>query len=193
MTLTQSALLAAIIQEPDCDLHRFVYADLLEEQGEVERAEFIRVQLELAETGLEKCSSPVVAETTKWACGRCTFCRLTRRSEELLHRICPGEIFYPNTCRLVTLVPEDWQSSKGVTPDLYYRRGFVESIVCDWPWWAQHHAEVLACQPVTKVYLTDLPLTATLLLEDGGSLFRWLYRHWLSSSPRLEFVLPGDQ
>jgi len=40
--------LAAIIDRPDDDLPRLVYADYLEESGDEERAEFIRLQCELA-------------------------------------------------------------------------------------------------------------------------------------------------
>jgi uncharacterized protein (TIGR02996 family) len=40
--------LAAIIARPDDDLPRLVFADFLEESGDTERAEFIRVQCELA-------------------------------------------------------------------------------------------------------------------------------------------------
>jgi uncharacterized protein (TIGR02996 family) len=43
-----SALFPAILDEPDVDDHRLVYADWLEEQGQPERAEFIRVQCLLA-------------------------------------------------------------------------------------------------------------------------------------------------
>ncbi len=42
------AFLAAIIDRPDDDSLRLVYADWLEEHGEQKRAEFIRVQLDLA-------------------------------------------------------------------------------------------------------------------------------------------------
>lgn len=45
---TEVALLAAIRSAPDDDLPRFVYADWLEENGDPDRAEFIRVQIELA-------------------------------------------------------------------------------------------------------------------------------------------------
>jgi uncharacterized protein (TIGR02996 family) len=44
----ERALLAAIIANPDDDTVRLVYADFLEENGEGERAEFIRLQVELA-------------------------------------------------------------------------------------------------------------------------------------------------
>ena len=45
------AFLAAIVDRPDDDLPRLVYADYLDETGDAERAEFIRVQCDLARTG----------------------------------------------------------------------------------------------------------------------------------------------
>jgi uncharacterized protein (TIGR02996 family) len=42
------ALLAAILDSPDDDLPRLAYADWLEEHGDLERAGFIRLQLDLA-------------------------------------------------------------------------------------------------------------------------------------------------
>jgi uncharacterized protein (TIGR02996 family) len=48
MTSDRDALLAAICANPEEDTPRLVYADWLEENGEHERAEFIRLQCELA-------------------------------------------------------------------------------------------------------------------------------------------------
>jgi len=42
---TESALLAAVLANPDDDLPRLVYADWLEENGQAERAEFIRTSV----------------------------------------------------------------------------------------------------------------------------------------------------
>ena len=44
-----AAFLNAILERPDDDLPRLVYADYLEETGDAGRAEFIRVQIELAQ------------------------------------------------------------------------------------------------------------------------------------------------
>lgn len=52
-TVEHAGFLAAIIEEPHDDFHRIVYADWLEENGEDERAEFIRAQLELAKMRAE--------------------------------------------------------------------------------------------------------------------------------------------
>jgi uncharacterized protein (TIGR02996 family) len=49
--------LAAIREAPDDDAPRLIYADRLDENGEPERAEFIRVQCELAQT-----DSPVLRQ-----------------------------------------------------------------------------------------------------------------------------------
>lgn len=43
-------LLAGIIAQPDDDAPRLIYADWLDEQGDTDRAEFIRVQIQLART-----------------------------------------------------------------------------------------------------------------------------------------------
>jgi uncharacterized protein (TIGR02996 family) len=46
--MTHDDFLRAIIESPDDDAPRLVFADWLDEHGETERAEFIRVQIELA-------------------------------------------------------------------------------------------------------------------------------------------------
>ncbi len=63
-----AAFLNAVMEWPDDDLPRLVYADYLEETGDAERAEFIRVQIELARLDADD--------------GR--FPELTRRESELL-------------------------------------------------------------------------------------------------------------
>jgi uncharacterized protein (TIGR02996 family) len=47
-TEQDGAFVRAIRDEPDSDMHRLVYADWLEEQGDAARAEFIRLQCQLA-------------------------------------------------------------------------------------------------------------------------------------------------
>lgn len=60
-SIERDAFVRAIVERPDDDLPRLVYADWLEDQGEPERAEFIRVQCEIAE--LE-----IVSSSTDGAC-----------------------------------------------------------------------------------------------------------------------------
>jgi uncharacterized protein (TIGR02996 family) len=44
----EEALIAAIVENPEDDAQRLIYADWLDEHGQAERAEFIRVQCQLA-------------------------------------------------------------------------------------------------------------------------------------------------
>jgi uncharacterized protein (TIGR02996 family) len=48
------SFLRAILDSPNDDLPRLVYADFLEESGEADRAEFIRIQCELATVGFSR-------------------------------------------------------------------------------------------------------------------------------------------
>jgi uncharacterized protein (TIGR02996 family) len=43
----RDALLRAVVANPDDDAPRLVYADWLDEHGDPDRAEFIRIQIEL--------------------------------------------------------------------------------------------------------------------------------------------------
>jgi uncharacterized protein (TIGR02996 family) len=52
---TGERLLRAILRDPADDAARLVYADWLEENGDGERAEFVRVQLDLAGEGFRRC------------------------------------------------------------------------------------------------------------------------------------------
>ena len=51
---TEDALFRAILDNPDDDDVRLIYADWLDDQGDSARAEFIRVQIELASGGLKE-------------------------------------------------------------------------------------------------------------------------------------------
>lgn len=46
--MKESAFVEAIVAEPEDDAHRLVFADWLDEQGQADRASFIRAQVELA-------------------------------------------------------------------------------------------------------------------------------------------------
>jgi uncharacterized protein (TIGR02996 family) len=75
----QAALLRAILEAPADDAPRLVYADWLEENGEHERAEFIRVQAELA--GHRGCNCQVRANGG--VVKMCEKCTLREREREL--------------------------------------------------------------------------------------------------------------
>src|SRR5262245_44393164 len=100
----EAALLAAILDDPDSDLPRLIYADWCEEQGSP-RAEFIRLQCELDRTSVHRDKSALRA-----------FARKCRRSQELLTQhgttwLAPLErVFGPTKFHA------------------FFRRGFVETV-----------------------------------------------------------------
>jgi uncharacterized protein (TIGR02996 family) len=93
----QESFLLAIAEHPDDDMPRLVYADWLEDHGDPERAEFIRVQVELAR-GVE--------DATKRA-------NLEEREQELrkLHKYRWIDPHYGNSAL--------------IDVDMYFERGFI--------------------------------------------------------------------
>ena len=80
--IQNEALFRAILDEPEDDAPRLVYADWLEEHGDGARAEFIRVQCELAVLPPEPAQRPSCrlrgAAAFRWAgshINRCKWCQ----------------------------------------------------------------------------------------------------------------------
>ena len=122
--MTGDDLLRSILLTPEDDLPRLVYADFLEEQGETERAEFIRVQIELARMG-----NPFSeADDSRHDI-------LRRRERKLLKKNWARW----DWCLDVVLGADDktlWLRTPGENhPLLIVRRGFIEVVTCslrDW-------------------------------------------------------------
>lgn len=156
------AFLQAIAEQPDDDAPRLIYADYLEERGQVERAEFIRVQIELSLVpalewvGDEDADPKVLA----WM----------RREEELLM----GAKEKCNQNALVFSDCQDWQLVGWDPPNIAYlqrpyeegddrtvfrlrfRRGFVDWISTTCLGWLKQGARLIrAVSMVQEVVLTD--------------------------------------
>lgn len=176
------AMLAYICANPDDDAARLGAADWWSERGgqeESDRAEFIRLQMELA--------GPLrlVADRCR-ACGwlvqwfhrddqaGCKDCvqrqELWQRERSLLTwewlsdlggNFCGGgrnALFFW------------WDGSGGRGIEFHFRRGFVEEITCSWADWCRHAHAIRAAQPVTRVRLTSEPRLEE-LWEDGARYF----------------------
>jgi uncharacterized protein (TIGR02996 family) len=78
----EDALLAAIVAHPDDDTPRLVYADWLDEHGQPDRAEFIRLQCELAQVS-EADQSQKSLQRAAWLLWRHTKEWLPQPSESL--------------------------------------------------------------------------------------------------------------
>ena len=115
------AMLAAVCATPKDDLPRLVLADWLEEHGETERAEFIRVQCEMAK-------HPTCLEPGH-ACDRCAELRRFERWWIETNRQSLQAEYKPF---LVGLLRQDWDD---VDSGLLFARGFVAEVRCtlaDW-------------------------------------------------------------
>ena len=164
-------LLKAILDNPEEDTPRLMYADEVEEHGDPHRAEFIRVGCELARTpGLVKTGengggwekNPRRAELQ------------AREAELLSDDVRTSDWFSLPGLRLITVVnprlawtPDgkgewewdvdrrEWRPDEGDPIRVEFRRGFVERVTFSGNDWARHGDAVLAAHPVRRVTLTD--------------------------------------
>jgi uncharacterized protein (TIGR02996 family) len=140
---TLDDLLQAVLADSADDGARLAYADCCEEEGQTERAEFVRVQVALA----------VETRTTYQV-------RLKRR----LKQMCRGVVTLRRwTWTNYVLDGLGWGLSINgwpfcvvpVVPHATFRRGFVESVTCSCVNWLAHGPTIVAAQPVTAVRLAD--------------------------------------
>lgn len=142
-SLDEQGLLQDVCQHPEEDGPRLVMADWYEDNGQPERAEFIRAQVELA--GL----APVEYMSESELCFHddpqqfCYQCRgLRDRAKELL-----------NAHGLSEWVPDGWEG--WVKGKLAFRRGFIESLVLPRADWMKHGKALAKASPLTEVRLSD--------------------------------------
>jgi uncharacterized protein (TIGR02996 family) len=193
MTQTTGDHLLAEIVKPENraeDTLRLIYADWLEENDQPERAEFIRVQVELASLLFSSASqrpgkivrNVLIDEGVMKKCLESDAPRieaLGRREQELFDA---GE--------------GDW------FPDIDYvnlrrdtSRGFVSSLTLSWEDWLEKADGLLAAHPIEKIVLTTRPP------DDHFHQFSGQYvapdailRNCLAATwPHIEFELPTLQ
>ncbi len=169
---TRQALLQAVIDAPDLDAPRLVYADFLEEHGapgEQDRAEFIRVQVALANwKGQDAEHCPVCGEHWKWRVGAgrdewndCKnghrWCRETRR--DLQRRL--EAVWYAPRRGFADCIPDNWTATIGdVSPHVdlplaVVRRGFAHTVRCPLGQWRAYMAWMVQNHPLARVELSD--------------------------------------
>ena len=141
-----AAFIAAICAAPEDDLPRLVYADHLEEHGQPERAEFIRVQCEIAR--MEESGGPCEIDPNEGhTCveSPCPVCVSVAKYDALRER--ERELFeYGHTYRwgfprAVPCTPfaDDYAKGRGDGgPAGLIRRGFVHAVTCTAADWLAH-------------------------------------------------------
>lgn len=129
----RAAFLAAICAQPDDDTNRLVYADWLEEYGEPERAEFIRVQIRLHQ---------LLYGDGEMAFLQAHIDGARARERELLDAgsgVRNHALWYDVPCGTPT-----------------YTRGFVSALTCTSADWLAH-ADTLHWHPGQRVECPDCP------------------------------------
>jgi uncharacterized protein (TIGR02996 family) len=163
-----AAFLQDIIEHPDDDDLRLIYADWLDEQGQEARAEFVRVQIRIAVLDEELQSSE---DCDNPGCDGCKERRtLRRRERELLeaHR----QVW---TALIPDYVTDAWSLGEPMQPYAYgarvlYRRGFVEEITLSAEDWLTHADVLTKAAPLREVRLTSLPTVVTDVDTSDGTI-----------------------
>lgn len=183
---TEEGLLAGICSHPHDDTPRLVYADWLDENGQPERAEFIRVQCELAAreaTMLDEPCRCVATAESLLAYQRGEYCapceRRLRPIERLLDR---GREFlkvYGNewsrpVCVQVggidALGPDSdgwFYSSTGNEPCWRFGRGFPAELRCTWADWLEESGPAIM-RTISQVELMGEVPVPVLRMADTG-------------------------
>src|SRR5581483_6425652 len=132
-----AGLLKAVVLEPADDARRLVYADALDDAGCEARAEFVRVQVDMAtmqEAGIQE-----RADAEAFLAG---YERLLGR-ERQLRDVAAGE---------------NWAGLPGYVLEWTWRRGFVDAVRTSPADWLDHWAALLELAPLlTTVLLTENP------------------------------------
>jgi uncharacterized protein (TIGR02996 family) len=152
-------LLQAVLDDPDDDGVRLVLADWLDENGQPERAEFIRAQVELAGLPEPDRSCPDLDDygrsEPRWKEGvcQCRGCKLRRREAELLNLpLSPQSAAFAWSQplhRTGVLLGRPWPEQ------VVFRRGFVDAVTMPTQAFLDHAGALFAAQPVTRVTLAD--------------------------------------
>jgi uncharacterized protein (TIGR02996 family) len=164
------AFLAAIIVEPDADVHRLVMADWLDENGQAERADFIRAQCALA--------------APPWRVGRVyddpAWLRLHAREQELLSAE-------------QDRVREEWRPLAGPGADVWwdawaFRRGFVAEVTLPCQAWLEHGPALVRAAPLERVTLSDRQPSRWYRLGWG----EWYWVRQAGPTPHVPDGLPPE-
>lgn len=151
----RDALLRAILRDPACDTARLVFADWLQENGEEERAEFIRVQVELTanaeQAGLHQ-GNPAEQNVPCQAC--VYYGRLRARESDLFHAHAADPILGEGIFDGLRFTKHQFDLCELPVVGLM-QRGFVSEIKLRCAEFMRHAAAIFAAHPVVSVKLTD--------------------------------------
>ncbi|HEY1067961.1 MAG TPA: TIGR02996 domain-containing protein [Pirellulales bacterium] len=193
--MSDAVFLQAILAAPDDDAPRLIYADWLEEAGEEERAELIRVQIELDQltepkpfpTALPELQLAHYRQEFRPSGGRRT--AASERWKELSLRV----------QRILQQRQREWLPKNELGRRCTWRRGFVNSIHLSAPWTIARQRDELEQLPTTDQltlsatphfdplpHLPDLPCLRALGLFSESSLDDAGLKRLIERWPQLE-------
>lgn len=197
MTDDEKAHLAAIIENPDDDTPRLVYADFLDEHGRHERAEFVRVQCELARRPpCEFADTPVSCPRYNEGRPRPVFCPTCEKTDALRgqerelieeHGFDWFERSVPGLDLVPCLNPSHPLKGHDDVAFATVRRGFAEVVSVTAADWLAHGDAIFQRHPVRTVRLTTRPLVLGWGVPNG-QLLAILADRWEG----VEFELPPE-
>lgn len=153
----EQLLLAAVLASPDDDTPRLAFADWLGENGQGERAEFIRVQCELARVDMKMWQDADPKSDMCWGCWiKATGAEY--RHKDAVKRFgckCSGRVTF--LCRRERELLEEAHTLEWfpLSPYVKWSRGFVESVTCSGRDWEAHGDAICATHPVRAVTFTE--------------------------------------
>lgn len=170
-TAERDALYRAILEEPEADAPRLVYADWLEENGDAAdrtRSEFVRVQIELHRLG----GCPEGVCRCDGGGGLCGSCRADRDWEKENKRLLelermlwerqddPGmaaNFVIPNSQPRVggDYIPQNDAASNTRLECYVWRRGFPDEVRLKLADFMTNAAAIFTAHPIARVALTD--------------------------------------
>lgn len=153
---TRDVLLQAILADPADDLPRLAYADVCEEEGDPDRAAFIRESIAIANTGWTRCENVPIAAMPK-RCGQCQWCQHARVIDLLHTPVCNSAIGkqpfdYVCTWGYGFSRPRQKSNPEAV---LYFSRGWLREIAMSEKLFLGHGKELFCSHPIELVRLTD--------------------------------------
>jgi uncharacterized protein (TIGR02996 family) len=180
---TLTRLLAAVLADPSDDTARLVMADALEEAGDWERGEFIRVQCRLPFADGNEGGAAAPNHPDEY----CERCRLRRRERHLFRwgegrgacGLAPSAMSGYHAIDLQTTATEIRGREHGPTRWRFvWSRGFVSEVRCTLSDFERHAAALFAAQPIERVVLTDKQPSS---FDKGVPPFYWFGDGWISS------------
>lgn len=174
------AILTAIRENPDDDTPRLVYADWLEEHGEPERAELVRVQVEIAKTWQPRLNGSGAWWGSASASWEWQPYDDLRRREQFLIATCTDFLPECRQCDCTGLVPS--------FDRVDFTRGILEELECTWEIWREHGDLIWERELPWKVRLTT-----SVPDDSGGTVYFdqvWMLTALGARWPGIEFELP---